>query len=110
MEMLRYPLGTCLLENICVSQTPRTTVDIEHLVNTLSASKVTVQRFKAYKCGLTDDALLIISDWLTKLPPGALPLVIHLSDNEFTVTGFSALLQAIDVQYALSPPRIPVWQ
>jgi hypothetical protein len=92
-EALRqHPFGTCRLGNLEISGTRWTAKDLRLLLLALVDAGATTRRFKAFKCGLDDDSLEVIVEWLGRTKHADLPLEIHLSHNSISTIGFESLV------------------
>jgi len=68
-----------------------------------------VHRFKAFNCGLGDEAVKAMAGWLRKQLAENIPKEIHISHNEITELGLDHVLQAIQWVHWRSPPPHPIW-
>lgn len=107
--LAKYPVNTCRFENVEVAKTRWSPVEFAELILTLQRAGATVQRIKAFKCGLNDESLLVVSDWLERMSPMQIPQEIHLSHNEISHVGFETLLKVLKAKHTASARRIPIW-
>mmetsp|Transcript_43751 Transcript_43751/g.86801 ORF Transcript_43751/g.86801 Transcript_43751/m.86801 type:complete len:423 (+) Transcript_43751:45-1313(+) len=105
-----YPPGHVVFQNIDVATVEWTTLSFSVLLDVLQEKSVSTTRLKAYKCGLQDDCMEQIAQWLDTLPADRLPSEIHLSHNQITEDGFSTLFNSILAKRAeLTTEMPPIW-
>mmetsp|Transcript_109124 Transcript_109124/g.307635 ORF Transcript_109124/g.307635 Transcript_109124/m.307635 type:complete len:774 (+) Transcript_109124:138-2459(+) len=116
-ELAKHPKGSCYFENIDVSNVPWLKVaelstpsdGIKGIIDALIENGASTQRFKAFKCGLQDDTMLHLADYLAGLVPIRVPHEIHLSHNEMTSIGFQMIIQVLELKYLEVKPSVPLW-
>ena len=107
----RYPHQQCNFENIDVSNVQWEALNFSDLVDVLNEAGVATKRFKAFKCGLSDDSLLYLAEiWLQNVDANKMPAEIHLSHNSFGATGFEALLDVLETKRSqMRNKQPPIW-
>jgi len=105
-----YAEGEANFENIDVSKVAWDPIAFSVLLDVLSEKAIRTKRFKAYKCGLDDDALVSIASWFALLPADGLPQEIHLSHNRLSQRGFDEIFNMIESKRTeLDRHANPVW-
>eukprot|EP00929_Paragymnodinium_shiwhaense_P098536 TRINITY_DN60003_c0_g1_i1.p1 TRINITY_DN60003_c0_g1~~TRINITY_DN60003_c0_g1_i1.p1 ORF type:complete len:630 (+),score=52.08 TRINITY_DN60003_c0_g1_i1:58-1947(+) len=106
-------LGYPTLDNLDISKVSWSSASLSWLCGLLKDHRVSVKRFKAYRCELDDDAALVFVSWLKQLPADQIPEEIHLSHNHITCQVFFCLLDVlVDKKRQLrtyGAQRKPIW-
>lgn len=109
-QLEEYGHGEVRFDNIDVSKVQWPSLDFVSLMDILKEKSVCTERFKAYKCGLDDDALVAVGDWLEQVDSDKLPSELHFSNNNFTEGSLKSLMYVIEAKRAeLSRHIPPIW-
>jgi len=107
-----YKWGECKMDNLDVSQVQWNTLSFSVLLDILQEGGIATKRIKAFKANLDDDAIKCLASYLESLPPTSLPDEVHLSNNQITQEGLSALLGTIELKRSQVEQQAslkPIW-
>lgn len=107
-----FPPGTIRFESVDISKSRWSSISLDCLFSILAEKAVSINKLKAFKCGITDADFLVMTGFLKEMPHNALPSELHLSHNKLTREAVESLLQMLEEKRAeieAAERMPPIW-